>query len=221
MMNEPPGLEAEAADYPPLSALNDLLFCPRRCALHRIEGVWVDNAHTTAGVLDHRRVHVNRDADEDGCRTARGLRLVSHRLRLSGVADVVEFRPTLDGSEVPYPVEHKRGKRRRWHNDDVQLCAQALCLEEMLGTPVPAGAIYHLKSRRRREVVFNDALRRRTDEAAEQLHRLLASGQTPPPVWHPKCKECSVQGTCLPRLVGTSDAYRRAAQSLFVVPSTA
>src|SRR5579885_3141566 len=140
-------------DYPPLSALNDLLFCPRRCALHRSEGLWVENRHTVEGSHAHRVVHASpaRASGEGAYRSVRGLWLRSDRLRLVGVADLVEFRPQ------PYPVEYKRGKRRRWDNDEVQLCAQALCLEEMLGASVPAGAVFHVRSGRRHEVNFDDA----------------------------------------------------------------
>ena len=139
----------------PIRALNDLLFCPRRCALHRIEGVWVENAATTEGTLAHKKVHAGPSEDELGStgRIVRGLWLRSNRLRLVGVADLVEFRPE------PYPIEYKRGRRRRWDNDDVQLCAQALCLEEMLGQAVERGAVFHVRSKRRREVVFDAKLR--------------------------------------------------------------
>jgi CRISPR-associated exonuclease Cas4 len=203
-------------DYPPLSALNDLLFCPRRCFLHRVEGAWLDNAHTVRGTLDHSRAHSGKDSSDEAARTARGLWLVSHRLKILGVADVVEFRASGGGApEVPFPVEYKRGARRRWHNDDVQLCAQAICLEEMLAVEVPAGAVYHVRSRRRREVTFDSALRARTEEAARRLHALLASREAPPPVVHPKCKECSVRALCLPGLIAGPSAYERAAASLF------
>lgn len=119
-------------DFLPLSALNDLLFCERRCALHRVEGVWTENVHTTEGRLAHRRVHdaEMREASRDGTRALRGLRLRSERLRLIGVADLVEFRPG------PYPVEYKRGKRRRWDNDDVQLCAHGCHVPEDLDGPL-------------------------------------------------------------------------------------
>ena len=143
----------------------------------------------------------------------RGLWVRSHRLRLVGVADLVEFHP------VPYPVEYKRGKRRRWDNDEAQLCAQALCLEEMLGTTVPAGAIFHVRSKRRREVVFDDGLRRTTVDAARRLHELVASGQVPPPVLHPKCKQCSLHKLCLPELITAAAVYERAAAELFTVPT--
>jgi CRISPR-associated exonuclease Cas4 len=208
-------LPAGADEYPPLSALNDLLFCSRRCFLHRVEGVWVENAHTTSGTLDHRRVHATRDAATIGVRTARGLWVVSQRLRLLGVCDLVEFRP--GPPEVPFPVEYKRGKRRKWDNDEVQLCAQAICLEEMLGTPVPAGAIFHVRSKHRRQIDFTPELRRKTEEAATRLHALLATATAPPPVLHPKCKQCSVRAVCMPDLLAAPDAYRRAAANLFRV----
>jgi CRISPR-associated exonuclease Cas4 len=201
-------------EFQPIRALNDLLFCPRRCALHRSEGLWVENRHTVEGSHAHRVVHASpaRASDEGAHRTVRGLWLRSTRLRLVGVADLVEFRPQ------PYPVEYKRGKRRRWDNDDAQLCAQALCLEEMLGVAVPAGAVFHVRSGRRREIVFDDALRRLTEDAVARLHALLASGATPPPVPHPKCKQCSLYELCMPDLVADRAAYARAAGVLFAVP---
>jgi CRISPR-associated exonuclease Cas4 len=200
-------------DYLPLSALNDMLFCPRRCALHRLEGIWVENVHTTEGSLSHRRAHAGHGDDEleGAARVVRGFRLRSDRLRLVGVADVVELHPT------PYPVEYKLKRRRRWDNDDVQLCAQALCLEEMLNTEVPRGAVYHVRSRRRREVVFDAGLRRETEEAVARLHELIRSGQTPAPVLHPKCKACSLHAVCLPELIAAPATYRRAADNLYRV----
>ena len=207
---------ADSDTYPPLSALNDLLFCPRRCFMHRVEGVWVENAHTTAGSFDHRRAHRAGESNaEGGLRTVRGLWVVSHTLRVAGVCDLVEFHPRADGAEVPCPVEYKRGKRRRWDNDEVQLCAQAIALEEMLGVAIPAGAIFHVKSKRRREVPLSPQLRRDTVAAAERLHQLLAQTVAPAPVVHPKCKQCSLYSLCLPELIAAPSAYRRAAEALF------
>jgi CRISPR-associated exonuclease Cas4 len=206
---------ADANEYPPLSALNDLLFCPRRCFLHRVEGVWLENVHTTAGSLDHRRVHTARDADTAGAKTARGLWVVSHRLRLVGVCDLVEFHD--HSPKVPFPVEYKRGKRRKWDNDEVQLCAQAMCLEEMLGVAIPTGAIFHVRSKHRREIPFTAELRRQTEESATRLHALLATTTTPPPVLHPKCKRCSVHSLCMPELLTSTQVYHRAAANLFCV----
>jgi CRISPR-associated exonuclease Cas4 len=207
---------ADSDDYPPLSALNDYLFCPRRCYLHRVEGLWLENVHTVSGSQDHQRVHTPRDADESPFRTARGLRLLSHRLRLVGVADMVEFHPDpAGGPDIPFPVEYKRGRRRRWDNDEVQVCAQALCLEEMLGVQVPAGAIFSVLSKRRRDVIFDAALCQQTVDAAARLHKMLASGLTPPPVVHPKCKQCSVNSLCLPELVVAQARYQKAIRDLF------
>ncbi len=137
--------------------------------------------------------------------------LCSNRLRLVGVADLVEFRPE------PYPIEYKRGRRRRWDNDDVQLCAQSLCLEEMLGQAVERGAVFHVRSKRRREVVFDAKLRRTTEEAVARLHELIASEVVPPPVLLPKCKACSLYAVCMPELIGSQAKYKRAADKLFVV----
>jgi CRISPR-associated exonuclease Cas4 len=213
---------ADSEDYPPLSALNDLLFCPRRCFLHRVEGIWQDNVHTVAGELGHRRAHSPGNHEESPFRCARGLRLVSHRLKLVGIADVVEFHPSAAPSgepnaqrDVPYPVEYKRGRRRKWNNDDAQLCAQALCLEEMLGVSVPRGAIFSIKSKRRREVDFTPQLRRLTEEAAQRLHQVLRSQSAPPPVLHPKCKECSVHGLCLPEILSAPSRIKAIISKLF------
>lgn len=209
-----PLFPADAADEsPPLSALNDLLFCSRRCYLHRVEGIWIENAHTLTGSQDHRKVHATKDEELAAGRTARGLRLVSHSLKIQGVADLVEFL-----GDVPFPVEYKRGKRRKWDNDDVQLCAQAICLEEMLGVAVPAGAVYHVRSKRRRDVPFTTKLRDETRRAAELLHELLRRSVAPPPVLHPKCRQCSLHAVCLPELLSAPTAYRRAAGSLFAKP---
>jgi CRISPR-associated exonuclease Cas4 len=215
-------------DFLPLSALNDLLFCERRCAMHRIEQVWVDNAYTLEGIHRHKRADRVVEEAPLGVRTVHAVLLRCERLRLTGKADVVEFHPAPSrthcqsvlqpGAELPYPVEYKRGKRRRWDNNEVQLCAQALCLEEMLGVPVAVGAIYHVKSRRRQEVVFTPALRARTEEAARRLHELFASGLTPPPVLKPRCRGCSLHDLCMPELL-SQRRRPRDYQRLLLVPA--
>ena len=125
-----------------------------------------------------------------------------------------------DTVEVPFPVEYKRGKRRRWDNDEVQLCAQALCLEEMLGVPVPAGAIFHIKSKRRREVVFTDTLRKTTEETARRVHELVASGVTPPPVLMARCRGCSLHDLCMPELFSQRGKIARYENALWkILPS--
>lgn len=202
-------------DFQPIRALNDLLFCPRRCAMHRIEQVWVENAHTLEGTRGHRRADRNIHEAPLGVRTAHGVLLKSARLKLTGKADIIEFRPGVGGAEVPFPVEYKRGKRRRWDNDDVQLCAQALCLEEMLGVPVPAGAVFHITSKRRRDIVFTLELRAKTEQAARELHALFASGRTPPPILKPRCKGCSLFDLCMPKLLMEKSRIVRYHQALF------
>jgi len=211
----------EIDDYAPISALNHLLYCDRRCALLRVDGAWTENVHTLGGRLDHRRAHEATDRTERSGRTARGLRLVSHRLRLVGVADLVEFRPGAPGAaEVPFPVEYKRGKRRRWINDDVQLCAQALCLEEMLGVAINGGAIYHVKSRARREVAFASSLRDETEAAITRLHAMVASGRVPPARLKPRCRGCSLRGVCLPEAFGHPGRVGRMVLDLFRADSS-
>jgi CRISPR-associated exonuclease Cas4 len=212
-----PNPSAESDDYPPLSALNHLLFCERRCALLRIEGVWVENVHTTGGKLDHRHAHAATERSRASVRVVSGLRLVSHRLRLTGIADLVEFRGSnADERETPYPVEYKRGKRKRWDNDEVQLCAQAICLEEMLGLPVSKGAIYHTTSRGRREVEFTPVLRSTTEAAAARLHELLDSRQIPAPELKPRCHGCSIRGVCLPEVFAHPERVDRLIARLFM-----
>jgi len=212
-------------DFQPIRALNDLLFCPRRCAMHRIEQVWVDNAFTLEGIQRHKRADRVIEEAPLGVRTVHAVLLKCDRLRLTGKADVVEFHPAprtdcqsvlQNGGEIPFPVEYKRGKRRRWDNDDVQICAQALCLEEMLGVAVPAGAIYHVKSKRRREVAFTAALRAKTEDAARRLHELFASGVTPPPVLKPRCRGCSLHDLCMPELLSQAGRPRDYQRGLFV-----
>ncbi len=186
----------------PLSALNDLLFCERRAAMHLLERIWQDNQYTTEGQFAHRRVDQTADLKRGDHRNVTGMMLSSYRLGLAGRADLVEFRSVPESStlRVPFPVDFKRGRKRRWDNDEVQLCAQALCLEEMLGVTVPQGAIFHIRSQQRRDVVFDTALRQKTEEAAGRLQSLVRSGHTPAARWKPRCRGCSLLESCLPRV---------------------
>jgi CRISPR-associated exonuclease Cas4 len=166
--------------------------------------------HTVEGTHAHKRADDQAEhSASHGVRTARGVLLRCQRLRLTGKADIVEFHLASNGAEMPFPVEYKRGKRRRWDNNEVQLCAQALCLEEMLGTSVPAGAIFHVKSKRRREIEFSAKLRAETETAAVRLHELFASGITPPPVLKPRCQGCSLHDLCMPELYSRPVAISR------------
>jgi CRISPR-associated exonuclease Cas4 len=192
-------------DLLPLSALADLVYCERRAALHQVEGMWKDNVFTAEGAHLHGRVDTVGHETRPGVRIARAVPLRSLRLGLSGKADVIEFRPAAEGApsgtpEVPFPVDYKRGSLPKWQRPcwQVQLCAQALCLEEMLGVPVPAGAIFYGKSRRRLETAFTTQLRAQTEAAARRLHELIGLRQTPPPVRDRRCEKCSLHDQCLP-----------------------
>ncbi|MDQ1469331.1 MAG: CRISPR-associated exonuclease Cas4 [Bryobacterales bacterium] len=206
--------ELDAARLP-LSALNHLVFCERRCALIHIEGVFVQNAFTVEGTLAHEAADLSGYEVREGVRMLHALPLWSARLKLSGKADIIEFRPNSDGSETPFPVEYKRGRRNRWQNDDVQLCAQALCLEEILLTEVPRGAIFHVSTKRRREVEFTRQLRDQTEAAVSRLHELMGSREIPPAVLMPKCEGCSLHEICMPELSLRSTEIEAASAHLF------
>lgn len=187
-------------DLLPLSALQHLIFCERQAALIHIEQIWVENPLTVEGRHLHDKADSGEGESRGDIRIARGLALRSLRLGLSGKADVVEFHrvPMPAGTLRPFPIEYKRGKPKAHRADEVQLCAQALCLEEMLGLDIPAGALFYAQTRRRLEVSFDTELRRLTEETAASLHRLFASGKTPAAVREPKCDQCSLLGVCLP-----------------------
>lgn len=178
----------------PISALQHLLFCERQCALIHIEQVWADNQFTAEGNLLHERTHEGPDEKRPGVRIARGMPVRSLQLGLSGQCDVVEFHP--DGAVLP--VEYKRGKPKAHAADEVQLCAQAICLEEMLGVRIERGMLYYGKRRRRTDVVLNPALRELTRDAAQRLHVLIESRITPMAQREKKCESCSLLEICMP-----------------------
>lgn len=201
----------------PLSALQHFVFCERRAALIHLEGMWDENVATVEGRSLHERVHDARTESRGDTRIARGLLLRSLRLGLSGKADGVEFHRLpvgeSDGIELrgaegrwrPYPVEYKRGRLRHERAYEVQVCAQALCLEEMLNVTVPEGALFYGKTVRRQAVVFDDGLRQETEKAAERLHELFRLRATPKTVYvKNKCRQCSLVDVCLPKQTGTS-----------------
>mgnify|MGYP001618851031 CR=1 FL=1 len=204
------------SDEPVLvSMLNEYLFCPRRAALKGIEGVRNENVHTLEGTFLHDRTDTPGVEERPGVRVARALPVFSHALGLVGKADVVEFHRQPDGREAPYPVEYKRGPRRKWDNDDVQLCAQGLCLEEMLETAVPMGAVFHAASKRRREVPFDAALRALTEQTIRDVRRLLAERRVPLAVLKPQCDGCSLRETCMPEITQQPDRAEAFARSVF------
>jgi len=193
----------------PLSALQHLLFCERQCALIHIEQAWAENRFTAEGRIMHERVDSGEHLSRNGVRVETALALRSLRLGLSGKADVVEFRRDDQGGWRPYPVEYKRGKPKPANWDQVQLCAQTLCLEEMLHRQVPEGALFYGKPRRRQVVCFDEKLRRETEEAAARLHQLVRSGVTPPARYEKKCESCSLLQLCLPKVAGQGKCVSR------------
>ena len=182
----------------PLSALQHLLFCPRQCALIHVERVWEENHLTAEGRVMHETVDGGRAETRPGIRIVRSMQLLSRELGLHGVADVVELHTAAAGTVLPFPVEYKRGKPKLHRADEVQLCAQAWCLEEMFGVPVPAGALFYGQNRRRLDVEFDPPFRAVTAEAAARLHALLSCGETPAAVREKKCDACSLLPVCLP-----------------------
>lgn len=185
----------------PLSALQHAVYCLRQAALIHLERLWAENRFTAEGDVLHAV------ADKGGTRKARGVRrvlalpLACRRLNLTGTADLVEFIPGPDG-ETAFPVEYKRGKPKLHRADEVQLCAQALCLEEMTGRPVPQGALFYAQTKRRVIVPFDADLRALTEHTAADLAQVLDSRITPPPTPHKsRCRACSLLELCRPQAV--------------------
>jgi CRISPR-associated exonuclease Cas4 len=209
MMNEPEPAWDDS-ELVMISALEHYSYCPRQCALIHLEQTFDENIYTVQGHMLHERVDEVDSELRGDVRIERAVPLWSRRLGLVGRADVVEFH-----GQQPFPVEYKAGPRRKWGHDDLQLCAQALCLEEMTGQTVLRGAIYHHGSRRRREVVFDDELRQRVVEAVADIRQMLATGVLPPAVNDARCKHCSLIDSCLPSVIGESGRVRALQASLF------
>ncbi len=206
-------------DLLPISALQHLAFCERQWALIHLEGVWAENQLTAEGRVIHDRAHEPGTESRGDVRISRGLRLRSLRLGLSGIADVVEFHrcgrrgdtsgkglvasgvalPGVSGSWAPFPVEYKRGRPKSGPFDEIQLCAQALCLEEMLGVPVLSAALFYGRPARRLEVALTPSLRQETERLASRLHELMRLRVTPPPIYEKKCDSCSLFSLCMPK----------------------
>ena len=187
----------ERPDYLPISMLNQYLYCPRRFWYMFVLGEMVLNAPVLEGILQHERAHApGRESREERV-IRRRVYVFSERLRIAGFIDVLE-----EVGGLLVPVEYKRGRMGRWFNDQVQLCAQALCLEERTGRDVPYGALFYFGSRRRQRVVFDRRLRAQTEETIQQVFELLERGVMPDPIDHrAKCRDCSLESVCLPREV--------------------
>lgn len=196
-----------------LSALQHYSYCPRQCALIHQEQTFTDNVFTVKGNLAHKRVDSGESGFDDGVQVERSLPLYSDKYQLTGKADVVEF--LADGT--PYPVEYKHGSRQKKMHDDVQLMAQVLCLEEMIGKVISEGAIYHHKSHRRRVVKITDELRQHTVELINKVHALVESGEMPAPVDDKSlCRACSLKQTCQPELVAGKERIKQMQKTLFI-----
>ena len=182
-----------------------MLYCPRQCALIHLERHWAENRYTAEGRVLHTRVDAGTSESRSSVSVERSVRVRSLRLGIAGIVDVVEIR---SGPRL-YPIEYKRGRPKSHRADEVQLCAQALCLEEMLDIPVPEGALFYGRNRRRKPVAFDRELRRITARVAADTRRMLRAGHTPPPDYEPrKCNACSLNTFCQPRVPRDTDAVR-------------
>lgn len=195
-----------------LSALEHYVYCPRQCALIHVEQVWSENLYTMRGRDVHERVDEVSAHDLGGVRFERALPIWCRRLNLTGKADLVEFH-----GEVPYPVEYKSGRHKRGMPETLQLCAQAICLEEMFGVPVPKGALFWHASRERREIIFTDAMREQVERVAAAIGEMLEKRLVPAPVNDDRCEHCSLRDSCLPSVVADKGRSHRAALELFEI----
>lgn len=194
------------SDLLPISALQHIVFCERQCALIHIERQWAENRLTAEGKILHERTDKEEVESRGNCRIARALYIHSLSIGIHGKADVVEFHksgtgvqlPNTNGYWQPFPVEYKRGKPKADRCDEIQLCAQAICLEEMLKVVIPDGALFYGTPRRRSKISFDNELREVTVKTAERLHKLISSGITPPAVYQKKCDNCSLVDLCMP-----------------------
>jgi CRISPR-associated exonuclease Cas4 len=205
----------ETPEQVPLSALQHWHYCPRQCGLIHLEQVFDENIYTLRGQAVHAKVDKPGVETAKGVRVERALPLWHDELGLVGKADVVEFLP----GGVPYPVEYKHGSRNKASDiaacDDIQLAAQAMCLETMIGKPVNEGALYYATSKRRRVVLITHQLRVDVAQTAEAIRQMLASGELPPPLGAEqaakRCKGCSLQERCQPQATHAGVLAARAA----------
>jgi CRISPR-associated exonuclease Cas4 len=182
-----------------LSALQHYVFCPRQCALIHLEDVWQENVFTVRGAILHEKVDTDTYETRGAVKTVRGLKIHSFRLGLSGRCDVVEFGQQRGDTQEVVPVEFKSGRRKHDASDEVQLCAQALCLEEMLNMQVRHGEFFYGRIRRRVQVELGEELRKQTEEIVAAVHDLVSRKQVPAARYMQKCRRCSLEDICQPR----------------------
>lgn len=181
-----------------LSALQHYVFCPRQCALIHVDDVWNDNVFTVRGNILHEKVDTDTYETRGTLKTVRALKIHSFRLGLAGKCDVVEFRKGEGGIEI-FPVEFKAGQPKQNISDEVQLCAQALCLEEMMNTEITRGAFFYGRIRRRVQVEIGEQLRKQTEEIIAAVHDIVERKVVPQAAYMQKCKTCSLESICQPK----------------------
>jgi len=195
-----------------LSGIQHFAYCRRQWALIHIEQQWAENERTVSGDIMHRRAHDAQQTELRGDKlTMRGVRIRSNEMNITGICDVVEFHRNPEGIELTgydgrwsvYPVEYKRGEPKLYDADELQLCAQAMCLEEMLLCRIEEGSLFYGETRRRERVIFTDELRQRVKQMFEEMHQYFMRGYTPSAKPDKGCNACSLKGLCLPRLKKT------------------
>lgn len=213
------------SDLLPLSGLAHMAFCERRWALVHLEQQWADNRFTAEGNHLHEKAHSQQIESRPGVLIRRTLPLHSFRLGVTGQADIVEFEPSAAphaivlpgqrGRWQAFPIEYKRSRDKAGSIAyRIQLCAQAMCLEEMLSTKVPSGAVYDASQRRRQPVEFSQPVRNEVERLAAAMHTLLRTRRTPPAILKPACKGCSMAGTCLPGKLDAATSISRYLQQM-------
>ncbi|MEI7902329.1 MAG: CRISPR-associated protein Cas4 [bacterium] len=204
----------------PLSSVSEYVHCPRRCGLKLLEQAWGDNVFTAEGTILHDKVDSGFRESRGDLKILRSLRLRSLRLGITGVSDVVEMHrcdpseggvslPDTKGFWMPFPVEYKRGASKDLRCYEVQLCAQTLCLEEMLSARIPEGALFLGEKQHRTAVLFDAPLRAATEAACLAVQQMFAAGVTPPALYNKRCESCSLIGTCLPGSAGSGKSAKK------------
>lgn len=199
----------EEDDLLPISALQHLMFCERQWALIHLEQIWEDNRLTAEGQQLHEKANSQDEEKRNNLKIVRTLRLRSLKYGLTGVADIVEFHKQENNVSQPYPIEYKRGKPKSDLCDSVQLCAQALCLEEMLGVKVLKGAFFYWEIKRRLEIEIDYDLRLETYKLIQRLHHVTKARKTPPAKLERKCTNCSLINWCMPSCTNGSKSIKQ------------
>lgn len=211
-----------------LSALQHFVFCRRQWALIHLEQQWSENARTMNGMLMHQRAHDEKQVEKRGeVLVIHGLRVHSSTLNATGICDVVEFHqtpegialPGYEGRWLPYPIEYKRGSPKPHDADELQLCAQAMCLEEMMMVSIPEGSLYYGETRRRTRISFSEEMRQRVSELLAEMHQYTKRGYTPHSKPTKGCNACSLKDICLPKLQRTSSVSSYIRQHVREEPS--